>query len=243
MGQGWEDRASSWIAWARRPGFDGYWAYRETFLREVLPHPGTATLEIGCGEGRVARDTARLGHSVTAIDASPTLVAAGAGMDSNCTYRVAQAEDLPFADGSFDVVVAYNSLMDVANMQMAVREAARVLRDGGVLAVCVTHPISDAGTFTDDSANAPFVIEGSYRGQRPVGAIVARDGLRMDFGGGHALDLESYSRAFDGAGFLIQRLREPAPDSRIDVSQRGIDRGRRIPYFLMLRLIKCTLPF
>ena len=45
------------------------------------PGPGHATLEIGCGEGRVARDMACRGHSVTAVDASPTLLEAAAASD------------------------------------------------------------------------------------------------------------------------------------------------------------------
>jgi ubiquinone/menaquinone biosynthesis C-methylase UbiE len=53
--------------------------------------------------------------------------------------------DLPAAwegepqDASADLVVAYNSLMDVDDMPTTVREAARILRPGGRLRVCVTH--------------------------------------------------------------------------------------------------------
>ena len=238
MGYGWEDRAESWIEWTRRPNFDAYWAYRHTFLEEVLPPPGRATLEIGCGEGRVARDMTSRGHSVTAIDASPALVASAAAMDSVSVYRVADAECLPFADSSFDAVVTYNSLMDVEDMPAVVREASRVLTKDGSLAVCITHPLCDAGTFPDYSSGSPFVIEGSYRGKRPFAAVVERDGLVMDFGGGYAYDLESYARTFEDAGLLIERIREPAPDLGVGVNQPGLERGARIPYFLMLRLIK-----
>ncbi len=161
MRQGWEDRAETWIEWTRRPRFDAYWAYRQTFLEEVLPPPGRATLEVGCGEGRVARDMASRGHVVTAIDASPTLIASASAADTGSTYRVATAEKLPFDDSSFDIVVAYNSLMDVEDMPAVVLEAARVLTSDGNMAVCVTHPLCDAGTFPDFSSNAPFVIGGS----------------------------------------------------------------------------------
>ena len=106
------------------------------------------------------------------------------------------------------------------------------------MAVCVTHRLCDAGTFDDPSFDAPFVITGSYRGTRPFEGVVERDGLKMDFGGGQAHDLESYARAFEGAGLLIERVREPAPDLSIGVDQPGLARGRRIPYFLMLRLAK-----
>ena len=68
----WEAYASEWTSWARTPDHDEYWSYRDQF-REFVPAPGTATLEVGCGEGRVSRDLTDLGHHVTAVDLSPSL--------------------------------------------------------------------------------------------------------------------------------------------------------------------------
>ena len=84
MPAGWEDRASQWLAWARTPGHDAYWRYRDAFLA-LVPPPAGRTLEVGCGEGRVTRDLAARGHAVTALDASPTLVAAAAERDPEGT--------------------------------------------------------------------------------------------------------------------------------------------------------------
>jgi len=47
----WEREARNWIAWARTPGPDSYWEYSPSFF-QIVPPPGRATLEIGCGEGR-----------------------------------------------------------------------------------------------------------------------------------------------------------------------------------------------
>jgi ubiquinone/menaquinone biosynthesis C-methylase UbiE len=126
MSKGWDDRAEQWLAWARTPNFDGYWACRDAFFDRVAPAPGRAALEVGCGEGRVARDLAARRHLVTAIDASAILVADALEVDPDGHYAVGLAEDLPFEAGSFDLVVAYNSLMDVDDMPGAVAEAARV---------------------------------------------------------------------------------------------------------------------
>ena len=55
----WGSEAEAWVRWARwarTPGHDAYWQYREAFFRDVVPAPGRRTLEMGCGEGRVARD-------------------------------------------------------------------------------------------------------------------------------------------------------------------------------------------
>ena len=70
MSTGWEPRAEQWLAWARTPGFDAYWSYRDAFFG-LVPPPAGGTLEVGCGEGRVTRDLAARGHRVTALDPSP----------------------------------------------------------------------------------------------------------------------------------------------------------------------------
>jgi len=227
----WERQAQNWLRWARTPGFDAYWLYSPIFFDEIVPSPGQATLEIGCGEGRVTRDLKALGHDVVAIDASPTLLTAARDLDPAGNYREASAEELPFADGAFDLVVAYNSLMDVDDMPKAVREASRVLQQGGRLAICVTHPLADVGKFQGTGPEAPFLIEGSYLGSRRFEGTFTRDSLTMEFSG-WTYDLEHYSRAFQAAGLLIERLREPS-----DPSEEA-SRWRRIPNFLFIRCVK-----
>ena len=229
-GTGWEDRAEAWIGWARTPDFDSYWQFRDAFFEEVMPPPGGATLEVGCGEGRVARDLRDRGHKVTAIDASPSLIAAASAADPLSTYVVARAEDLPFADSTFDCTVAYNSLMDVDDMPAALLELARVLVPGGRLAVSVTHPFNDAGSFSGMEEEAPFVITGTYFGRREFHFHASRDGREMDFDG-FACDLESYSRALEAAGLLLELIREPRPAS-------GARHQCRIPNFLTWRALK-----
>jgi SAM-dependent methyltransferase len=222
---GWEDRASQWLAWARTPGHDAYWRYREAFFA-LVPPPAGRTLEVGCGEGRVARDLVTRGHAVTAVDASPTLVAAAAARDRSATYLVADARDLPFDDASFDLVVAYNVLMDVEDMAGAVSEAARVLTGAGRLCACVTHPATDAGAWrpardTDDH---------DYLGGRPFALDDERDGLRMRWEG-YRYSLDDYSRALEEAGLLLEAIREPRPHP-VDGEYA---QWARVPMFLMFR--------
>jgi ubiquinone/menaquinone biosynthesis C-methylase UbiE len=181
----WEQDAENWIAWARTPGHDACWLFRDSFL-ELVPSAGRATLDLGCGEGRLARDLASRGHRVTGVDASPTLLRAASQADAAGDYVLADAAALPFADASFDLIVAYNSLMDVQDMPGAVDEAARVLEPSGRFCVCVTHPLADAGRFEAREADAPFVIQNSYFGRRRPwyhGQTFERAGLRMAFHG------------------------------------------------------------
>lgn len=227
MSSGWEDRAEAFIAWARTPGHDAYWRFRGAFFDIVLP-PGRRTLEIGCGEGRVCRDLRDRGHNVTGLDAAPTLVAAAASADPRSEYVVGDAASLPFGDGSFDLVVAYNSLMDVEDMPAAVTEAARVLESGGRFCVCVTHPFRDTGRFASREPGAPFVVEDSYFEEGSYELHVERGGLAFSFSS-RTYPLGSYTAALESAGLLLEALREPVGWD---------DRDTRIPQFLLWRAVK-----
>jgi SAM-dependent methyltransferase len=233
----WEREAENWVLWARTPGHDAYCAYSPCFFDEIVPPPGRQTLEIGCGEGRVARDLKARGHHVVAIDNSPTLLRYALEADPDGHYELADAAALPFADGSFDLVVAYNSLMDVEDMPAAVREAARVLEPGGHFSICVTHPLNDAGVFESDQPDAPFVIRDSYFGRRRFEAHFERNGLEITFRG-WMYALEDYCRALADAGFVITHLREPVPSDQALRLQPAFERRRRIPVFLQVGAAK-----
>ena len=109
----WEQHAPAWIAWARAPGHDSYSRFHRDRFLELVPPPGRRTLDLGCGEGRLSRDLKKLGHSVVGVDASPAMLAAAREADPEIETHVANAAALPFADGSFDCVIAFMSLQDV----------------------------------------------------------------------------------------------------------------------------------
>lgn len=230
MTAGFEDRASDWIRFARTEGHDSYWRYRDAFF-DLLPPAPARVLEVGCGEGRVARDLAGRGYAVTGLDIAPSLVAAAAEADPRSEYVVGDASALPFADGSFDLLVSYNSLIDIDDMRAAVAEAGRVLRAGGHFCACVPHPFSEAGEFTGAEADAPFVVEGSYLAESAYELVSERNGIRFGFAS-HRYPLEAYSRALEDAGLAIEALREPP------LPGAGAHRRTRIPLFLLWRAAK-----
>jgi SAM-dependent methyltransferase len=238
----WEQQAERWVRWARTPGHDAYWYYSPSFFDTILPRPGRRTLEVGCGEGRVARDLARRGHTVVALDTSPTLVRSAKGADPAGCYLVADAASLPFGDASFDLVVAYNSLMDVSNMPAVVAEAARVLQPGRHLCASVTHPMSDAGSFAGQQPDAPFTIPGAYLGRRRFEGSFERDGLQMTFHG-WCYPLEDYAHALEDAGLLIEMLREPSVSEAAARQHPSYRRWQRLPMFLQLRAVKREVHF
>ncbi|HTZ10193.1 MAG TPA: class I SAM-dependent methyltransferase [Acidimicrobiales bacterium] len=225
----WEAEAEHWVRWARTPGHDAYWYYRDAFFAAVVPPPGPRTLEVGCGEGRVARDLTARGHRVLAVDASPTLLAHAAAADEAGRYLLADAAALPLGDATVDVAVAYNALMDFDDMPGAVAEVGRVLLPGGAFCICLTHPLLDAGTFDSDDDEAPLRLDGGYLGTRWFETTVRRDGLAMSFRG-WTHPLETYVGALGAAGFVIEALFEPRP--------AGADAGSRwtrYPMFLHVR--------
>jgi SAM-dependent methyltransferase len=222
---GWEDVAEDWTRWARTPGHDVYRDFSGPALFELVPPPGRRTLDLGCGEGRVSRDLVARGHRVVGVDASPTLVRHAREADTEGEYVVADAASLPFADESFDLVVACNSLMDVEDMPTVVREIGRVVAPGGRLCVCITHPFRDAGRYESSEADAPLVIRGSYFGKRRFAATAVLAGREFDFRG-WSYPVSMYMQAIGDAGFLVETMREP-PDPR-----------RAVPNFLQLRAVR-----
>jgi ubiquinone/menaquinone biosynthesis C-methylase UbiE len=140
MRAGWESEARNWAGLARTPGLDH--SHEDINLPpflDLLPGPGRRTLDLACGEGRLSRVLASLGHRVVGIDASPTLVRLAATHQEPVTAVLADAARLPFPDEAFDLVVAYMSLHDIDEMPQAVAEAARVLGRSGRLCAAIPH--------------------------------------------------------------------------------------------------------
>lgn len=96
---------------------------------------GLRVLDVGCGGGLLAEHFSRTGAQITGVDPSgPSLEAARAHareQQLKIEYRQGTAEELPFPDGSFDLVYCCDTLEHVTSTDRAVAEAVRVLRPGG----------------------------------------------------------------------------------------------------------------
>ncbi len=106
-------------------------------------------LDIGCGTGFLSLELAARGHRVTGIDFAPEMLAlarqkaeaAGAAV----RFEHADAEDLPFAPASFDLVITRHVLWTLPHPEAAIGEWVRVLRPGGRLAVIDGHSLVAPG--------------------------------------------------------------------------------------------------
>jgi SAM-dependent methyltransferase len=229
MRRGWEAEARNWAEFSRAPGRDvAHEQINLPALLRLLPEPAGLTLDLGCGEGRTGRVMQSRGYRVAGVDAAPTMVRLATGHESPEPAVLADAAALPFRDEAFGLVVAYMSLHDMDRMPEAVAEAARVLDHGGRLVMAIPHPVNSAGSFQTRDADAPFTIAGSYLDPGPADWVLDRGEVRLTFHSEHR-PLESYSRALESAGLLIEAIREPgAPDGR----------WQRIPLSLQLRAVK-----
>lgn len=111
----------------------------EEFVAVADLQPGSRALDVGCGPGALtARLVARLGvDAVAAIDPSASFVEAARGRFPGLDVRVGAAEELPYADQSFDVALAQLVVHFMTDPVAGLREMGRVTRRGGVVAACV----------------------------------------------------------------------------------------------------------
>lgn len=128
---------------------DGIWEVGERVVRRVAVGPGERVLDVAAGTGNAAIRAAAAGGAVTAVDLTPELFVAGrrradeAGVDID--WVEGDAEDLPFDDGAFDVVLSTFGVMFAPRHEVAARELARVLRPGGRLGLATWVPDGTVG--------------------------------------------------------------------------------------------------
>ncbi len=225
--------AENWVRWARTPGHDAYWYYRDAFFDLIVPTPGRTTVEVGCGEGRVTAISPLVATGSSPWTVRPRSCATPCQADPSGHYLLADASALPLADHSVDLAVAYNTLMDFDDMPGAVEEVARVLEPGAVFCICITHPVFEVGGFEGDTNDASYVLRAEYLGRRPFEATIVKRGVTMRFRG-WSQSLENYFLALSSAGFVVDSLREPIPSTLAD----HLGQWHRYPMFLHLRAIK-----
>ena len=109
----------------------------DKLLDAVDGRTGIKALDLCCGQGNVSEALLRRGCEVVGIDFSPAMLAFARGRASHATFIEADAQDLPFDDAEFDVVVSNLGVCHVPDQPRALAQARRVLRPAGKFAMTV----------------------------------------------------------------------------------------------------------
>jgi len=105
---------------------------------------GTRLLDVGCGPGLAAQLAAGRGAHVAGLDAATPSVEIARERTPEGDFRAGEMECLPWADNSFDVVTGFNAFQYAADAVDALREARRVARPGGRIAMAVWGRLEDS---------------------------------------------------------------------------------------------------
>ena len=226
MRSAWDAQAANWVRWARTPEHDHFfWRLGLPALLELIGGPGRRTLDLACGEGRLSRVLAERGHALVGVEGSPALAAAAREAAPGIEVLDGDAAAIPLPGGAVDLVVCSMAVLNFDDMDAAVREAARVLEPGGRFCFSAVHPMTSLKDGDD------YFAERTYEETR------TRDGITMTFTDRHR-PLSAYAAALEGAGLLLQALREPVPDAGHVAREPSAERWTREPVFLLGRAVK-----
>jgi SAM-dependent methyltransferase len=235
----WEQQAGWW-----QDGFtDGADPeYEEQILPLIRRHLAGAArvLDVGCGEGQVAR-MALADGAAGAVGIDPTwaqlVVAAERG--GGASYARSGAAALPFADASFDAAVACLVFEHIHEVDEAIVEVARVLRPGGRFLFLLNHPLlqtPNSGWIDDQILDPP---EQYWR----IGPYLVEDETVEEVAQGVFIPflhrpLSRYLNALADAGLLLRRMEEPPPPPGFLARAQEYQDAATIPRLLFLRLEK-----
>ena len=185
----WVEPQTAYALWAKtyppRPHNPLMEMEQRTVLSLLPDVSGLTVLDAGCGTGRYLQELKARGAFAIGMDLSAAMLDRARAL----TKRVARADlrALPFDAMSIDVVVCGLALGDVAELELALFEIARVTRSGGCVVYSVVHPAGEA--------------EGWSRTFESDGRHMAIDGYW------HSLD--RHRQACVTAGFTVEEWREP----------------------------------
>jgi SAM-dependent methyltransferase len=167
-------------------------------------------LDVGCGEGQVARRVARLGAAVVGLDPTVAQLEVARTRAGGPHYVLATAEAMPVQDGSFDAALSCLVFEHLDPFEPAVAEIARALTPGGRFLLFLNHPLLQtpgSGWVIDHMLDEQYWRVGPYLPDDHAMEEVA-PGIDLPF---MHRPLSRYVNELAANGLFIERVEEPPP--------------------------------
>lgn len=232
----WEEHASWWIE-GFTEGADP--EYEDQIIPLAVTEQGGAgrVLDLGCGDGQIARALASTGASVVGVDPTTNQIDVAAERAGGPVFAQAGAAVLPFSDGAFDGVIACLVFEHIDDVDAAIGEVARVLRPGGRFTFMLNHPLLQtpgSGWIDDHMVDppeqywriGPYLVEAETVEQVELGVHIRF--LHRP--------LSRYLNALAAVGLVLERMDEPAPPERFLAQAPEYFDAATVPRLLHLRL-------
>ncbi|MGF1599975.1 MAG: class I SAM-dependent methyltransferase [Acidimicrobiales bacterium] len=196
-------------------------------------------IDIGTGEGQVARHLQAQGAAVTGIDPIRAQVEVAVERAGGPVYVRGGADALPFADGTFDAAVACLVFEHIDAVDVAFAEIARVLEPGGRFLFLLNHPLlqtPNSGWIDDQIIDPPeqYWRIGPYLTESSTIEEVQKN-VFIRF---VHRPLSRYLNALIGAGLHLAHMEEPPPPSGFLAQAEAYVDAATIPRLLALHLVR-----
>lgn len=196
-------------------------------------------LDIGAGEGQVARHLVANGYEVVGIDPVSAQIIEAARRRGGPVYAQAPADRLPFPDGAFTAAVACLVYEHIDEVDAAIAETARVLDRGGVFVLLLNHPLlqTPGSGWIDDQIIEPpeqYWRIGPYLIESATVEEVQKDVFIRFI---HR-PLSRYLNALAEHGLYLEHMVEPAPPPGFLAQAPQYESAGTVPRLLTLRCRK-----
>jgi len=227
------DRIADWYS-ARKRGSYEFKIQLPAILNLLGDLCGKSLIDIGCGPGIYSVEFARRGADVFGVDISRKMLdkARNSAKMTNMTLTLqkADAHSLPYKDDSFDAAVLILTILNVK----IVKEAARVLKAGGVFLFSDTHPIIESkGRWEGDGIGAGRIVEDYFLQDEREWRIKPspRRTITLKY---YTRTIEQCANMIADGGLKILRIAEPKPREDVKKSdQVHYERCSRVPFFII----------
>jgi SAM-dependent methyltransferase len=210
------DEIADWYESDFRKNMDGDPIGVDACLRRLLGQGSGPCVEIGCGTGVHAGTVRELGWTPAGVDISLRMLSYGT---ARLPVAQADAERLPIRDASLAAVISVMAHTDMPGYPAVLRDAARVLRPGGVFVHVGVHPCF-CGGFADRSDPDAVLIRPGYLDGHWTRASWTSQGVRDKVGATHR-PLPELMHGFLDAGLTLERFAEGGEPTPVVLAARA----------------------